>query len=261
MTVVSLGPAEMAVAALLILASAGLSLATAMGLHRRLVWAALRMALQLISVGYLLRLVFLGDSGLLTMAVLAAMLLAAAGEMTSRAGRRSPGSYAANLVILTLSTVAVTAVALLGLSGGGEVFDARHIVPVFGIILGSALNSASLTMHSLGVQVVQARHEIETRLALGEDIAGAAREQARHAVAAGMIPVVNQMAGAGIITLPGIMSGQILAGQDPGQAALYQIFLMATLLAVSVSCVALTKWLFLRRISDERLRLDRLGGR
>lgn len=82
----------------------------------------------------------------------------------------------------------------------------------------------------------------------------------RRAVNAGIIPVMNQMVGAGIITMPGIMSGQILAGQDPLDAATYQIFLMLLLAASGTSSVILAIYLTVFRVTDERhrLRLDRL---
>ncbi len=260
MTVIPIGPPELAVAAALILMSAGLSLALAMGLQRRLLWSALRMAVQLMAVGYLLRLVFLADGPGLTVTVLAAMVLAAAAELTMRGGGRIVG-FGAGVATLGFATTAVTLVAILALAGRGRALDAQYLVPVFGIVLGSALNAASLTLHGLAGQLRQVRGEIETRLALGQDFATALREPVRAAATAGMIPVMNQMAGAGIITLPGIMSGQILAGQEPLQAALYQVFLMALLLSASLGAVALTAWLVRRRIGDDRdrLRLDRVG--
>jgi putative ABC transport system permease protein len=71
---------------------------------------------------------------------------------------------------------------------------------------------------------------------------------------------MNQMAGAGIITMPGIMSGQILAGQDPLNAATYQAFLMLLLAASSIFSACLAVYLSALRVTDERhrLRLDRL---
>jgi putative ABC transport system permease protein len=83
----------------------------------------------------------------------------------------------------------------------------------------------------------------------------------RSAIHAGAIPIINQMAGAGIITLPGIMSGQILTGQDPMSAARSQIFMMFLLCAPSVASILIAVFLGLYRRTDERhrLRLDRFG--
>lgn len=262
MSVLSLGAGEIAVAGGLILCSAGLSLALNMGIGRRIVGAGLRMALQLLVVGYLLRLLFQYESGWLIGAVMVVMLAAAAHEIGARqSGPWRWSGFAHNFLILCISAAGVALLGLTSLSRSGPVFDAQHVIPVFGIILGTAMNSAALTLHALRGQISAARSRIEAQLALGRDISAATRDLSRSAIVSGTIPIINQMAGAGIITLPGIMSGQVLAGQDPTQAAIYQIFLMALLALASVVCVALTGWLFIRSVTDDRqrLRLDRLG--
>ncbi|WP_425277292.1 ABC transporter permease [Devosia riboflavina] len=97
-------------------------------------------------------------------------------------------------------------------------------------------------------------------MALGKTRRQAMGPGVRRAIHARTIPVFNQMAGAGIITLPGIMSGQILAGTDPLVAAQSQIYLMCLLCSSSIGSVIVGVWLASRRLSDERerLRLDRL---
>ena len=263
MSVLTLGSGEIAIAGGLISCSAGLSLALHMGIGRRLAWAALRMSLQLLAVGYLLRLLFRSENGLLVGLVMVVMLAAAAHEIGARqSGPRRWSEFLRNLLILCISAAGVALLGLTGLSRSGPVFDAQHVIPVFGIILGTAMNSAALTLHALKSQIAGARNRIEAQLALGRDMGEATRDLSRSAIVSGTIPIINQMAGAGIITLPGIMSGQVLAGQDPTQAAIYQIFLMALLALASVVCVALTGWLFIRSITDDRqrLRLDRLGS-
>ncbi|KGJ10147.1 ABC transporter permease (plasmid) [Paracoccus versutus] len=263
MSVLTLGSGEIAIAGGLISCSAGLSLALHMGIGRRLAWAALRMSLQLLAVGYLLRLLFRSENGLLVGLVMVVMLAAAAHEIGARqSGPRRWSEFLRNLLILCISAAGVALLGLTGLSRSGPAFDAQHVIPVFGIILGTAMNSAALTLHALKSQIAGARNRIEAQLALGRDMGEATRDLSRSAIVSGTIPIINQMAGAGIITLPGIMSGQVLAGQDPTQAAIYQIFLMALLALASVVCVALTGWLFIRSITDDRqrLRLDRLGS-
>jgi putative ABC transport system permease protein len=82
----------------------------------------------------------------------------------------------------------------------------------------------------------------------------------RQAIRRGLMPIVNQMSAAGVITLPGIMTGQILAGLDPLEAVKYQILLMFLLAGASGLSAAIIAYLALRRLSDDRqrLRLDRL---
>lgn len=253
------GTVDLGIGAVLLLAAAGLSLALRMGVHRALLWSAARMALQLVCVGYVLRFVFLSGAPLLTAGVVLIMVASAAWEVGARQGRRD--GYGANLLALVLSAGGISLIAVLGVAGPGALSDPQAVIPIFGIILGTAMNSAALTLHALGVQVTQGQAAIEAQLALGRPLAEALRPAARAAIASGTIPILNQMAGAGLITLPGIMSGQILAGADPMRAALSQIFLMSLLAAASVICVALSIYLFRRRISDDRqrLRLDAIA--
>jgi putative ABC transport system permease protein len=110
---------------------------------------------------------------------------------------------------------------------------------------------------------VKGRAEIEARLALGATRNEALAPLMRDAVRKGLIPIINQMSAAGIITLPGTMTGQILAGMDPLEAVKYQIMLMFLLTGggglAAVGAVYLASW----SVTDERhrLRTDRLARR
>ena len=77
-----------------------------------------------------------------------------------------------------------------------------------------------------------------------------------------LIPTINQMAAAGIVTMPGIMTGQLLAGMNPLAASRYQILLMFLITGGNVIAAVLSTSLLVRRLCDdrERLRLDRLRG-
>ena len=86
------------------------------------------------------------------------------------------------------------------------------LIPLLGILLGSVMSGISIGLNSLGSDVVRERASIEARLALGATRWEALETPIRAAIRAGLIPIVNQMAAAGLITLPGLMTGQILAG-------------------------------------------------
>ena len=102
----------------------------------------------------------------------------------------------------------------------------RYAVALSGIILGNVLNSASLSFDSLLGSVDRERAAIEARLCLGATYREAVAPLVRNAIRRALLPIVNQMSAAGIVTLPGIMTGQILAGLDALEAAKYQILLM-----------------------------------
>ena len=104
------------------------------------------------------------------------------------------------------------------------------------------------------------RHEVELRLVFGATRSEALREPIRAAVRTGMIPVTNIMAAAGIVALPGMMTGQILAGAPPMQAVTYQIVIMFTLAAANAMGSMLIATAAARRLvaPDGRLKVEQL---
>lgn len=256
---------DLALASLLIIAGAGLSFALSLGIHRTLLIAALRMVVQLLLVGLILRVVFSLASPWLTLLLVMAMILAAAREAGSRQERRldEGWQFLLGLASVSIPTIVVTVLALVTALRPSPWYDARHAIPLAGIILGNAMNAASLTLQTTFNAAWHQRQAIEARLALGANRQTALRPILRQAVRSGLLPTINTMAAAGIITLPGIMTGQILAGMDPIEAARYQILLMFLLSGGSILAAVLAAWLALWRLTDarHRLRLDRVRAR
>ncbi len=139
-------------------------------------------------------------------------------------------------------------------------FDPRYAIPLAGIVLGNVLNGASLALDAMLGGVAQNRPAIEARLALGETFAAATLPLVRTAIRRGLLPTINQMSAAGIVTLPGVMTGQILAGMDPIESVKYQILLMFLLAGGSALASATVVLLARAKLTDrrQRLRLDRL---
>ena len=134
-------------------------------------------------------------------------------------------------------------------------YDPRYAIPLMGIVLGSVLNSASLALDSFLGSVVSERAAIEAQLALGMSSTQAMSTLVRSSIRRGLIPIVNQMSAAGLITLPGIMTGQLLAGMDPVEAVRYQILLLFLLTGASGLASAGAVFLAARSASDSRYRL------
>ena len=107
------------------------------------------------------------------------------------------------------------------------------------------------------------RAAIEAQLALGATYTKAMSRLVRASVRRALLPILNQMAAAGVVTLPGIMTGQILAGMDPLEAAKYQILLIFLLSGGSGLGAGAVVYLASMRLTDDRqrLRLDRLTTR
>jgi putative ABC transport system permease protein len=255
------GPWELALAALLVLVNAALSVAFSLGIHRSILIAALRMVAQLLLVGFVLGFIFTSADHWLSLLVLFAMLMAATFEVGSRQRKKLIGfwHYGLSGIAVSGGTMLVAAFALMTVAGSEDWTAPRIVIPIFGIILGSAMSASSIALNNIFEGVSSQRAAIEAQLALGHTRAQAMAPLMQRAIYAGTLPVLNQMAGAGLITLPGIMSGQILAGANPLVAAQSQIFLMLLLCAASTASVVTAVWLAAKSLSDERerLRLDR----
>ncbi|MGV6875605.1 ABC transporter permease [Pseudochelatococcus sp. B33] len=262
---INLSVIDLLLAALSLVIASGFSILLALNVHRPLAIAAVRMVAQLLLVGLMLRYVFAIASPAVTLLVLAAMIVAATYEVYSRQQFRFGGwkRFGLGGLPITIATVFVTGLALTTALREAAWLDPQHTIPLLGIILGNVMNGTSLALNAMLTSVQREKRAIEARLSLGADRFLALGEIRVSATRNGLIPVINQMAGAGIIVLPGIMTGQILAGMDPLDAAKYQILLMLLLAGAGTIGVIAATQLCVVAITDERhrLRLDRLVAR
>ena len=262
MTTVLLSPTDLAIAASLVVVDAGLSFALKLDLHRRIAVAALRMTVQLVAIGYVLRFIFKLNNPAATLGIALIMLLVAGREVAARPERRLTGwsNYVIGATSVALATSLTAILALTTAIRPEPWYDPRYALPLTGIILGTVLNTGSIALDSVLSGFPRERAEIEARLALGDTFKDASRPIVANAIRRGMVPMINQMSAAGIVTLPGIMTGQILAGMDPIDAVKYQILLMFLLAGASGLVAVSVAFLAARRFTDERqrLRLDRL---
>ncbi|CAN5305015.1 iron export ABC transporter permease subunit FetB [soil metagenome] len=261
MNIVQLSPVDVALASLLVVLTALASLALGLNVHRQLLWSAVRMVAQLLLVGLVLRWVFTHASPLLVLVIVVVMIVAAAREVAVRpaARLRRGGNYRIGLLVVGVSSTVTVALALMTAIRPDPWYDPRYAIPLMGIVLGSVLNSASLGLESFFDGVRSGRAAIEARLVCGDTFHAALGALIRSSVRRGMIPIINQMSAAGLITLPGVMTGQLLTGMDPLHAVLYQILLLFLLTGASGLAVTGAVYLAARSVTDDRdrLRLDR----
>jgi putative ABC transport system permease protein len=105
-------------------------------------------------------------------------------------------------------------------------YEPQYLIPLAGIVLGNAMNGAAIAGERLVSTISSSRLEIETHLSLGATPQQAVATYRKDAIRAGLIPTLNQMMVVGVVTLPGIITGQLLSGIDPLNAASYQILIM-----------------------------------
>ena len=259
---ISLTPLDLAMAATLMAVDAAASILLRLQLHRQLVWAAVRMIVQLTAIGFVLRFVFAMNNPLATLLIILVMTAVAAREMAARPVRRFKGLAGLTVTsgAVLLATTVTAGLALTSAIRPAPWYDPKYAVSLVGIILGSVLNAGSITLDGVVSGVWREKSSIEAQLGLGATFHRATLPVLRDAVRRGLLPIINQMSAAGLITLPGVMTGQILAGVDPLEAIKYQILLMFLLAGGSGVAALSVAYLALTRLSDprQRLRLDRL---
>lgn len=262
MSLVSLTPVDLAIAAALLLALAGVTWWKRLGVGGSLAVAALRTALQLTLIGFVLEALFRVSELPWIALVALVMLLVAGREVMARQRRRLAGLWGFGIGALAMFAGAfgVTLMALTVLVRPEPWYHPQYAIPLLGMLLGNTMNGIALSLDRLTETAVRERAVIEQRLMLGARWHEALADIRRDSMRSGLIPIINAMAAAGLVSLPGMMTGQILAGAPPIEAIKYQILIMyliglgsglGTFLAVSLGA---------RRLFDERerLRLDRL---
>ena len=265
MTYVELDISDLVLAALLLLANGALSLWFGLRLERSLAVAALRMVVQLAIVALALKWIFALDAPLWTAAFAIFMAAAAGYEVVTRQERRIAGfaSIALGAGAPFVAGLLATMFAAAAVIAPDPWYAPRYVLPIFGMMLGNALTGTSLVLDAMTSAAVRDRQAIEARLALGAGRFEALDAVLRRALTTGLMPIVTAMAATGVVSLPGMMTGQILAGIDPVSAAKYQVmimFLIAGSTGLSVVAAGLGAVVVL---TDERhrLRLDRLSSR
>ncbi|MEX0886408.1 MAG: iron export ABC transporter permease subunit FetB [Phycisphaeraceae bacterium] len=236
--VLPVGVLQLSLAAGLVLVAGLVSLLLRLGLEWRLAIAALRTVVQLLLIGYILRYVFVLENVWLLAGVVTVMVLVAGHAAVQRTEARFAGMLSVSLIALVASSLLTTWMVTRLVIGVEPWYQPQYMIPLLGMILGNSLTGISLCLDQLLGALNDRRHEIEMELALGATRWEAARRPLRDAVRRGMIPTINAMSVVGIVSLPGMMTGQILAGVDPLLAVKYQIVVMFMIAAATaLGCI------------------------
>jgi putative ABC transport system permease protein len=224
---------DLAIAASLILINGALSLMLRLGLERQLIWASIRTVVQLLAIGYVLGWVFEFAYWYVVLPLMCLMTLIAGTSAAGRGKRGYAGQRVDSIASVWISSWLVTAIGLFAVIRIHPWYEPQYAIPILGMILGNTLTGVSLGMERMTQELTAGRGTIEMILALGGTRWEAAQQAARQAVRAGMMPTLNQMTVVGIVSLPGMMTGQVLAGQNPEEAVRYQIVIMFLIASAS----------------------------
>ncbi|QEG23749.1 ABC transporter permease [Mariniblastus fucicola] len=236
---------HVAFAAMLILINGAISVALSLRLEKTLLIASVRTVVQLLLVGLVLEWVFRFDRWYVVVLLGCVMTLIAGFTAATRGKRTYAGIWFNCLISIWASAWFVTAFALFVVFEGTEKwYQPQYSVPLLGMVLGNILNGITLGLNAFTESLVNRRDYIESMLSAGATRWEAAIEPIRDSIRTGMTPIINAMMIVGLVSLPGMMTGQLVSGMDPMQAVKYQIvimFLIASATALgTVGVVVLT---------------------
>ena len=253
---------DIALAALPLVALAALMGYMRLGVSRQLLIGAVRTLVQLSLVGFVLRGIFNSANPLWTCGLSFIMLGIGTWEVTRRQTRKFLFGWSYGLSVIGLLTASVlTAIyALLVVIDIDPWWSPQYAIPLLGMVIGNTMNGVTLGLNTLTASVWQQRAVIENRLALGETAQESIRGIKQECVRTALTPILNALSICGIVSLPGMMTGQILAGGDPQVAARYQMMIMYLIASGCAMGSLVTVTLASKRLFDkrQRLRLDRL---
>jgi putative ABC transport system permease protein len=256
-SVIPLTPVDLSIAASLVLVLALLSLHLRLRLFRPLVVAAARTTVQLLLIGFVLKAVFENVHPAWLVLISVVMLAVAAREVGRRQKLRMKGGwgFGVGATSMFVSSFSITALALTVIVQVHPWYRPQYAIPLLGMLLGNTMNGIALGLDRLSQNAWDQREIVEARLVLGQTWSQAIADIRRDSIRGGMIPIINAMSIAGLVSLPGMMTGQILGGSPPMEAVKYQILIMFLIAAGTGFGTIFAVWASSRRLFDDRQRL------
>ncbi len=228
------------------------------GLEKTLLIGTVRTFVQLSAMGYVLTYFFRQDHWIFMIGLLLVMIVIAAWEGFRRQKSvQIPGYFLILSGALILTVTLILGSILFFILRVKPWFYPYAMIPIAGMIIGNALNSATLTVNRFIGELNHREKEVEMYLSLGAPPRAAVEEALRESVRAALLPNIKALMTVGLVQLPGVMTGQILSGIDPLVAVRYQIMIMYMWVTTSTLMNILVLALVYRRFFTPHWQLKR----
>lgn len=224
-----------------------------LGLEKDTIIATIRSIIQLLAVGYILKFVFDSDN-LLYIFLMVTLMIGAATQNARKKGKSIQGitwKIAVTLIVVEVLTQSI----LLGFHIVPA--TAQYIISISGMVVGNSMVLAILFLNRFTAEVDTHRDETELILSLGGTPKQAIHRQLITAIKSSMIPTIESQKTIGLVQLPGMMSGQIIAGADPVQAVQFQLLIIFLLLTTAAVTSVLLGFLSYPTLFNQRMQLLR----
>lgn len=233
---------------------AAISAALRLGLVRSLAWGTVRTVVQLTAMGYVLAWLFTREHPLVV--ILTGLVMSAVAARAARSRAENVRSWPTVLAWASMATsayfIGFLVCALVIAPEATPWWTPRLAVPILGMLLHNCMTGVTLSLDRFHGGLRDGARRVETLLALGATPWEACRHIVRDALRAGMTPTINALMITGVVSIPGMMTGQILGGVDPRLAVRYQIVVMLMIAAcVASGCILLTGTAFRRCFTED----------
>lgn len=220
-------------------------------LEKETLISVIRAVIQLFAVGYVLQFIFRLRNPAVTTLIVLFMIFNAAFNAAKR------GKGIKNGILISFLSILVGAGATLSVLvlSGAVRYEANQIIPISGMIISNAMVAIGLCYRQLTGDFKSRRNEVEIKLSLGADLLPASMDILRDSIRTGMVPTIDSTKTLGIVSLPGMMTGLILAGTSPLMAIRYQIMVTFMLLSTTAISSFMACFLSYRTFFNERKQL------
>ena len=242
MNVVEISPLQLVLCLGFVLIAGISSLVFRLGLEKDLAWGTVRTFAQLFLVGYVLQFIFDIKNPYLILLYYAWMIFWAAQTIRGRVKEKQVRIFAPTFISMVISYMIVAITVTAGILQIRPWYTPQYFIPLGGMIIGNSMNAISIALDRMFSDLRNRRDEIELAFCLGATYQEATSDILRDVIKAGMIPSINALMTVGLVSLPGMMTGQILAGQEPQSAIKYQIVVMLMLVAsTTIGCTIIVQ--------------------
>ena len=221
------------------------------GLLKDAVFAFIRMTVQLLLVGLYLEYIFAWNSTLINLAWVLLMTLLASYTVIKRSELKMKTFYIPIFIAILLSIFAIDSFFFGIVIRPDNLFDARYLIPITGMLLGNSIKTIIIALNTYYKKIRKERDFYRWHLANGASRREALKPFKKEALKSAFNPVIANVAIVGLISLPGMMTGQILGGSSPVVAVKYQIMLMITVFSSSIISVFLSIYFSDKKVFDE----------
>ncbi len=227
---------NVALTSLLVLAAGICSIYLNLKLEKDMLVGTIRTFLQLFLLGYVLKIVFALNNPFVVFLLFAFMIVFAARIISGRVKERRIPYFLPVLASMFLSYMIINIFVMSAIIQATPWYNPVYFIPIGGMIIGNSMNAISISMNNWFEGLSKERDRIELYLSLGATPIESSRENFKDSIKAGMIPSINALMSVGVVSIPGMMTGQILAGISPLIAIKYQIIIM--LLIVGATAIS-----------------------